>query len=100
MTTPNKEFITIKNESHQLDEEKIPMWYVFTTVVELDENIESVTIVVGPSTESTKAVVDYMQDEVTGYDRPVEYRGGFDHEPSESELAQFAPEGYEEVTED
>ena len=40
-----------------------------------------------------------MNNEVKGYDNPVEYRGGFDHEPSEEELAQFAPEGYENVEE-
>lgn len=99
MANPTKQSVTINNEEYSLDENKVPMWYVFTTTIDLDENIEAITIVIGPSTEGTKAVVDYMNNEVKGYNNPVEYRGGFDHEPSEEELAQFAPEGYEEAEE-
>lgn len=99
MTQPTKQSITVNNENYHLDDDKVPMWYVFTSQIKLDEIIKHLTHVIGPSTDGTKAVVDYMQEEVAGKNTPVEYRGGFDHEPSEKELAQFAPEGYEEITE-
>ena len=99
MAEISKESIRFTNENYQLAEDKIPMWYVFTMQIELDGNIKHMTSVVGPSTEDTKTVVDYMQREIAGYDRTVEYRGGFDHEPSEEELSQFAPEGYVDINE-
>lgn len=96
MSTPDKS-VTLHNESYVLDENSTPMWYVFTTVIELDDMIEAVTVVIGPSTESPQEVIDYMNNEVAGTDRPVLYRGGFDHEPTEEELSQFEPEGYEPI---
>lgn len=98
MENSTNQSVTISNKEYSLDENEVPMWYVFTTSLDLDEdNIESITIVIGPSTEGTKAVVEYVEKEVKGYNNPIEYRGGFDHQPSEEELKQFAPEGYNYV---
>lgn len=92
---PVKQSVTLENTQYELEEGKVPMWYVFTTTIELDENIEAATIVIGPSTEDANVVIDYVKNQVAS---DFQYRGGFDHDPSEEELAQFAPEGYEQVT--
>ena len=97
MTEPQlmRESVTLENTAYELEEGKVPMWYVFTTTIELDENIEVATIVIGPSTEDVNAVVEYVKNQVAS---DFQYRGGFDHDPNEEELLQFLPEGYEEIT--
>lgn len=91
----SKQAITLVNEAYEIDESKTPMWYVFTSEVELDGNLEVATIVIGPSTEETPVVVEYVREQVAS---DFKYRGGFDHEPEEEELSQFLPEGYEEIS--
>lgn len=91
----SKQSLTLVNESYEIDENKFPMWYVFTSEVELDGNLEVAIVVIGPSTEETNVVIEYVKDQVAS---DFKYRGGFDHEPDDEELSQFLPKGYEEIS--
>lgn len=98
MTVEN--LFNITNEDYQMDGDTEPMWYIFTSQRPTDDgNVQHLTAVVGPSTQPSNEVIEWMDKEVSVGEGGAgfTYRGGFPYEPSEEELAQFAPEGYIDV---
>lgn len=95
----NNKIFSITDNNYQLDDTKTPMWYVFTADSpdkDADGNTTQYMIIIGPSTEDVEAVREFVANEVED-GKAFEYRGGFDHDPTNEEKNQFIPGGFQVV---